>query len=76
MTGDLVDGSVQQLAAHTAPLGRLTARHGAYFVTGNHEYYSGERRMDRRKFAAWACSVLKNEHVVLSHGGASLVLAA
>ncbi len=43
VTGDLVDGSVQQLSAHTAPLAGLAARHGVYFVTGNHEYYSGER---------------------------------
>lgn len=43
VTGDLVDGSVQQLASHTAPLSQLSARHGAYFVTGNHEYYSGRR---------------------------------
>jgi hypothetical protein len=41
VTGDLVDGSVQQLSAHTAPLAGLAARHGVYFVTGNHEYYSG-----------------------------------
>jgi uncharacterized protein len=74
VTGDLVDGSVQQLAVHTAPLSKLSARHGAYFVTGNHEYYSGE--------AAWTTeirrlglTVLKNQHVVLNHDGASLVLA-
>ena len=36
VTGDLVDRSVHQLAAHTAPLSKLSARHGAYFVTGNH----------------------------------------
>ena len=43
VTGDVVDGPVQELAPHTAPLARLTARHGAFFVTGNHErYYSGE----------------------------------
>jgi hypothetical protein len=41
VTGDLVDGNVPQLAAHVAPLSRLRSRHGTYFVTGNHEYYSG-----------------------------------
>ncbi len=41
VTGDLVDGSVAQLRSHVAPLGGLTSRHGTYFVTGNHEYYSG-----------------------------------
>ena len=41
ITGDLVDGCVAELRAHVAPLARLRARHGVYFVTGNHEYYSG-----------------------------------
>ncbi|RYE93173.1 MAG: metallophosphoesterase [Myxococcales bacterium] len=41
ITGDLVDGSVEQLREHVAPLAGLRARHGVYFVTGNHEYYSG-----------------------------------
>jgi predicted MPP superfamily phosphohydrolase len=73
VTGDLVDGSVAQLAQHTQPLARLAARHGAYFVTGNHEYYSGVeawvseiRRLGLR--------VLMNEHVVLTHEGAIVVV--
>jgi hypothetical protein len=74
VTGDLVDGSVQQLSAHTAPLAGLTARHGAYFVTGNHEYYSGERAWTA-EIGRLGLRVLKNEHVVLKHDGASLVLA-
>jgi hypothetical protein len=40
LTGDLVDGSVHALAPHVAPLGTLRSRHGTFFVTGNHEYYS------------------------------------
>ncbi len=74
VTGDLVDGSVQQLSSHTAPLAELTARHGAYFVTGNHEYYSGERAWTA-EIRRLGLRVLKNEHVVLNHNGASLVLA-
>jgi hypothetical protein len=74
VTGDLVDGSVQQLASHTAPLARLTARHGAYFVTGNHEYYAGEPAWSE-EIRRLGLHVLKNEHVVLQHDGASLVLA-
>jgi predicted MPP superfamily phosphohydrolase len=74
VTGDLVDGSVQQLSVHTAPLAGLTARHGAYFVTGNHEYYSGERAWTA-EIRRLGLQVLKNEHVVLEHNGASLVLA-
>jgi predicted MPP superfamily phosphohydrolase len=41
VVGDLVDGSVADLGPAAAPLARLRARHGAYFVTGNHEYFSG-----------------------------------
>ncbi|HTX25198.1 MAG TPA: metallophosphoesterase [Steroidobacteraceae bacterium] len=74
LTGDLVDGPVQELAVHTAPLQMLAARYGAFFVTGNHEYYSGEPAW-RAEFARLGLRVLMNEHVVLEHRGATLVLA-
>ena len=74
ITGDLVDGSVAELAEHVAPLAALRSRHGSFFVTGNHEYYSGAhawidelRRLD--------VAVLLNEHVVLEQDGQALVLA-
>ncbi|MFF3376672.1 metallophosphoesterase [Streptomyces sp. NPDC002680] len=41
VVGDLVDGSVDDLGSAVQPLAQLRARHGAYFVTGNHEYLSG-----------------------------------
>jgi predicted MPP superfamily phosphohydrolase len=41
ITGDLVDGSVEQLGMLVEPLRELRAKDGVYFVTGNHEYYSG-----------------------------------
>jgi len=41
ITGDLVDGSVAELAEHVAPLAELSPRQGTFFVTGNHEYYAG-----------------------------------
>jgi len=41
VTGDLVDGPLHTLGAHAQALGRLKARYGQYFVTGNHEFYSG-----------------------------------
>jgi predicted MPP superfamily phosphohydrolase len=74
VTGDLVDGSVAQLAAHTSPLAGLAARHGVYFVTGNHEYYSGERAWTE-EIRRLGLTVLKNEHVVLNHNGVPLVIA-
>jgi len=41
VTGDVVDGSVESLAPAAAPLGELRAPQGVYFVTGNHDHYSG-----------------------------------
>jgi predicted MPP superfamily phosphohydrolase len=74
VTGDLVDGSVRDLSAHIEPLGRLRARYGAYLVTGNHEYYSGEPAWTA-EFRRLGLRVLLNEHVVVRHGGSPLVLA-
>jgi uncharacterized protein len=74
VTGDLIDGSVARLSVHTAPLAGLRAKYGAFFVTGNHEYYSGERAWTD-EVRRLGIRVLKNEHVVLQHNGSSLVLA-
>ncbi len=74
ITGDLVDGRVADLRDDVAPLADLRSRHGTFFVTGNHEYYSGAR-----EWTAWLARlglrVLNNEHVVLQHGDGKLVMA-
>jgi predicted MPP superfamily phosphohydrolase len=74
VTGDLVDGSVARLSQHTEPLSELSARYGSYFVTGNHEYYSGAVEWIA-EVTRLGLRVLQNEHVVLSHNGAALILA-
>ncbi len=74
ITGDLVDGSVAQLAAHTAPLADLQARHGTFFVTGNHEYYAGALPWIS-ELQRLGIQVLINEHRLLQHGSTSLLLA-
>lgn len=74
ITGDLVDGSVQRLALHTEPLARLRADDGVFFVTGNHEYYSGAEEWiaEVRRLGV---TVLMNQHVVRRRGAASLMIA-
>jgi hypothetical protein len=74
ITGDLVDGSVDRLGAEVAPLGALRARAGVFFVTGNHDYYSGAD--------AWVARVrdlgirpLRNERVTVGDGDAVFDLA-
>ncbi len=74
ITGDLVDGSVQRLSSHTQPLRQLASRHGTFFVTGNHEYYSGANAWIAEMHRLGLC-VLLNEHVVLEHDGEAVVIA-
>jgi uncharacterized protein len=67
IVGDLVDGSVAELGSSAAPLADLRSRHGTFFVTGNHEYFSG--------YEPWIEEVtrlgmrpLRNERVALPEG--------
>lgn len=74
LTGDYIDGTVEDLAEEVAPFAGLRARYGVYGVTGNHEYYWGA--------AAWTSlleqlhvTMLHNEHRVLTIGNDTLVIA-
>jgi len=74
ITGDLVDGSVADLREHTAPLADLRAKHGVFFVTGNHEYYSGADDWIQ-ELERLGVRVLRNERVAIERGGAAFDLA-
>jgi predicted MPP superfamily phosphohydrolase len=74
ITGDLVDGDARRLRAEVAPFGELRAPQGVWFVTGNHDYFSG--------VDAWVANVrrlgirpLRNERVTIEHNGAAFDLA-
>ncbi len=65
VTGDLVDGPVEALREDVEPFAALRARHGVYFITGNHDVYSGD--------VAWVERVrelgmrpLRNERVAIA----------
>ncbi|MCC7431514.1 metallophosphoesterase, partial [bacterium] len=73
-TGDLVDGSVDYLKNDVEPLQNLKSRYGSYFVTGNHEYYSGvESWIDEIKGLGF--TVLHNENKIINHKGGKILLA-
>jgi uncharacterized protein len=74
ITGDLVDGSVASLRHHVEPLAKLKARHGVFFVTGNHEYYSGVDEW-LAELERLGIRVLRNERVSLGDAAASIDLA-
>jgi len=73
-TGDLVDGTPENLAKDIAPLKDLTAPLGKYFVTGNHEYYSGVNRwIEQARLLGY--DPLLNEHRVIEYNAGRLTLA-
>jgi predicted MPP superfamily phosphohydrolase len=74
ITGDLVDGSVESIAELCAPLAQLQARYGVFFVTGNHEYYSGAVDWCRH-LPSLGVRVLRNEHVSIGTQDHSFDLA-
>ncbi len=74
ITGDLVDGTVARLAHDVAPLASLKSRYGTFFVTGNHEYYSGVGPW-LAELERLGLQVLLNTHVVIERDGARLALA-
>jgi predicted MPP superfamily phosphohydrolase len=74
IVGDLVDGTVAELGPGAAALADIRSRHGAYFVTGNHEYYSGHQE--------WIAEVtrlgirpLRNDRLEIATRGGVLDLA-
>lgn len=73
ITGDLVDGSVSALRDAVAPLANLRARHGVYFVTGNHEYFSGADAWVN-ELPRLGIRVLGNERVSIGEGDSSFDL--
>ena len=74
LTGDMVDGSVEHLSSGVAPLADLKATNGVFFVTGNHEYYSGVRAWCG-KMADLGARVLLNEHHLIERGAGRLLIA-
>jgi uncharacterized protein len=74
ITGDLVDGSVEDLERDVAPLSALTSKYGTFFVTGNHEYHAGAPEWCEH-LGKLRVRVLRNEHVALERNGQILHLA-
>ncbi len=64
ITGDLVDGSVEELGHLVEPLAGLRAKDGVFFVTGNHEYYSGADEWIAH-LRSLGIRVLRNERVAV-----------
>jgi predicted MPP superfamily phosphohydrolase len=62
IAGDLYDGTAIDAKRAAAPLSKLTAPHGVYFVAGNHEQFGDDSKYLRAVEAA-GVRVLTNEKV-------------
>lgn len=74
ITGDLVDGTVEELGESAAAISRIRAREGVFFVTGNHEYYSGPEAWVR-ELERLGVQVLQNQHRLLERDQQNLLIA-
>jgi hypothetical protein len=73
LTGDLLDGEVDELSQDMSPMSILQAPDGVYYCTGNHEYYSGAIPwLTYFRNLGWRC--LMNEHHLIERDGAQLAM--
>lgn len=75
IVGDLVDGTVEKLGPAAEPLQDLVSREGAFFVTGNHEYFVEDSLSWLLELERLGVQPLRNENTVIRRGTAAFDLA-
>jgi uncharacterized protein len=75
IVGDLVDGTVAELGPAAEPLRDLHSREGAFFVTGNHEYFVDDPASWLTELERLGVQPLRNENTVIRRGAAAFDLA-
>jgi predicted MPP superfamily phosphohydrolase len=74
IVGDLVDGTVEELGSAAEPLQDLVSRDGAFFVTGNHEYFVDDTASWLRELERLGVQPLRNENTAIRRGAAAFDL--
>jgi uncharacterized protein len=74
VVGDMVSSDVGSVRESAVPLRRMRSRYGSFFVTGNHEYYTGHEEWIEAA-GELGLRVLRNERVEIVHGGGAIELA-
>ena len=72
ITGDLIDAKVAHIQESLAWLGALKARHGVYFVTGNHEFYIDAHAITNH-LTSLGIHVMDNKSMVIESLGLNIV---
>ncbi len=74
ITGDFIDGSLENRLADIEPLRGLSSHDGVYAISGNHEYFFDADAF-LRHFEGMDMRLLSNSHAVIERGPAKLVIA-
>jgi hypothetical protein len=74
VVGDMVSSEVGAVRESAAPLRGMRSRYGTFFVTGNHEYYTGHEEWIEAA-EELGLRVLRNERVQIRHRGGAIDLA-
>ncbi|KAK3085476.1 hypothetical protein FSP39_004007 [Pinctada imbricata] len=67
ITGDLVDGPVNKLQESVSIINNIQAKHGTYYVTGNHEYYTMDTQNWLKYLSDQGVNVLHNSNKRIPH---------
>jgi predicted MPP superfamily phosphohydrolase len=73
ITGDLSDSDYSQFHKDVAPLAKLRAKYGKFFVTGNHDY-TASSEIWNREMKDIDVTVLQNEHQLITQGEGLILL--
>lgn len=73
VTGDVIDGTLDNRRNDVAPLAGLHAPDGVFAITGNHEYFFEQERWTEH-LASLGLQPLLNRHTVIKRDGAELVI--
>ena len=74
ITGDFVDGPLAMHREDVTPLRDVRTRDGAFYVTGNHEYYWRASEWVPH-LEAQGLTFLKNAHAIIHRGDTQLVMS-
>lgn len=74
ITGDFIDGTVNNRSSDIQPLSNLRSKYGTYGVLGNHEYYFDAKDWAQH-IESLGINILENEHIVLNINGEQLTIA-
>jgi predicted MPP superfamily phosphohydrolase len=74
ITGDLMDGTLENRRDDVAPLAGLHAADGVFVIPGNHEYYFGYEPW-MQHYVSLGMQRLSNSHAFIERDGARLAIA-